>query len=283
MRDVWIDAYYDKNRSTLVRYLCKLLHIYEKAIVNNATEIVVIGQSMARYIQKKYMLKKRPVCIFNATAHNCARRRINTRNWNDLKKSLSDMFVIGFIGNLNNAYDIDVIINAAELLRLYKCLFLFVGNGSQKFELMRKVDFLNLEYFRFFDAVPASEVGFWFELCDATIIPLRSGDICHIYLPVKIFDSMAASRSVLLGGEGEAKRIIETSGAGQVFEPGDSFGLCEMIKERMSDREILEKEGKAGKDFVFKHFTRERMAEKYIDVMRNIVNGGNRENADDQK
>jgi glycosyltransferase involved in cell wall biosynthesis len=272
MRDLWIDAYLEKNRNPLLIFMSKILNNYERTIIKSSADVVVIGQNMAEYVKNKYSLKREPICIYNgastpsfkgAKAHY---KSLNTQN------TLSNDFIVGFIGNLNNAYNIEVIVETAKLLKAYKCVFLFVGNGSQKSELMTKVESLNLKNFRFFDAVPESEVGSWFELCDATIIPLRSGDICHVYLPVKIFDSMAAGRSVLLGGEGEAKRIIETSGAGQVFEPDDSFGLNEMIKERMSDRRILEKEGKAGKDFVLKHFTRKRMAEKYIDVMRGIVN-----------
>jgi glycosyltransferase involved in cell wall biosynthesis len=279
MRDLWIEAYLEKNRKPLVIFLSKILNSYERAIIKRCADVVVIGQDMAEYVRNKYSLTREPICVYNGTSVAIFREGKTHDQAYIVKKNLSNNFIIGFIGNLNNAYDIEVLVNSATLLRAHKCLFLFVGNGSQRTKLMTRVESLNLKNFRFFDPVPVSEIDSWFQLCDVTIVPLRSGAICHIYLPVKIFDSMAAGRSVLLGGVGEAKRIIERSGAGQVFLPGDSFGLCELIKERMLDRRILEKEGKAGKDFVFKHFTRERMAAKYIDIMRNIVNGKDSENA----
>jgi glycosyltransferase involved in cell wall biosynthesis len=279
MRDLWIDAYLQKNNNPLLKALSKILYNYEKTLIKNSDDVVVIGKSMAEYVKNKYSLKKEPICVYNGTSMFSFKKNDAKDKVMLIKKEFSDNFVVGFIGNLNNAYDIKVIVKTAKILKSYKCLFCFVGNGSQKFELMTKVESLNLNNFKFFDPVPVSEVNIWFQVCDVTIVPLRSGDICHIYLPVKIFDSMATGRPVLFGGEGEAKRIVETSGAGQVFMPGDSFRLSEMIKERIVDRRILEKEGKAGKDYVERHFTRKIMAEKYIDVMRSIVNGGNCENA----
>ncbi len=271
MRDPWIQVNMENKKLIFINFIYKLLYILEKFIIEKSAFVVVIGKFMADNIKREYKIKYAPRVIYNGAS---------IRLWDDsnkvviLKRQLDELngkFVVGFMGNINNAYDVEVVIEAAVALKSANCVFLFVGEGAQKAAFLKKVERLGLKNIRFYPAVPYYEISTWFELCDLTVVPLKSNDIYHVYIPVKIFESMAVGRSVLFGGNGEAKYIIEKSQGGAVFSPGNCKQLINLIKERMKNRNLLKEEGEAGKKFITEHFTREIMAENYLKIMADVL------------
>lgn len=272
MRDPWIQVNLANKKLDRIRFIYKWLYSLEKFIIRKSACVVVIGNAMADYVKRTYDVRTITHVIYNGASTEIGRNPNKVEAIRRRNEEFKGKFVVGFLGNMNSAYDLEVVVEAAIALESTNCMFIFVGEGTQKAGLLKKIKRLGLKNVKFYSAVPYDESFLWFEVCDLTVIPLKADEIYNVYLPIKIFDSMAVGRSVLFGGSGEGRQIIEKSGGGTVFLPGNSMGLIEAIKVRMKDRSIVKKEGEAGRKFVATYFTRRVMAEKYLNVMTDILN-----------
>ena len=82
---------------------------------------------------------------------------------------------------------------------------------------------------------------------------------------------MNARIPVLFGGHGETEGILEESGAGRSFEPGDSMALIALLKYYNQNRNVLEIEGNLGAKFIKSKFNRTVMASKYLNLFKTII------------
>jgi len=69
----------------------------------------------------------------------------------------------------------------------------------------------------------------------------------HITIPSKVFDYLAMGRPILIGVDGEARRIVEQAGAGVYFDPDDPRHLAKLIRELADDPERVSNYGRNGR------------------------------------
>jgi len=270
LRDPWVQVAATTETVKKRSLQHKLLETLDRKIVDYAEELVVIGEEMATYLEKEMMLTKKPFVVHNA---------IDTEKNNvDRKKRINltaaqGCFVIGSIGNMGNQYDFDVILDAASELSGESYYFLFLGEGKQLRNIKHKVEKLKLKNIGFYPPVPSSEVDNWFKACDVTVVSMKHDPVFKVYLPLKVLGSMNVKIPVLFGGHGETESILQESGAGRCFAPGDSKALVGLLKHYNQKRNVLQTEGTLGAKFIKNKFNRTVMASKYLNLFKTIVSG----------
>jgi len=272
MRDPWVQVAANGGALTREGFVYKLLLHMERAFARYAQRVVVIGKEMARCIKDEMRLSEEPEVVYNGVSINM----LEGKGGNAERLSLPEArgrFVIGCIGNMGNQYDFDVVVEAAVALTEAPCVFLFLGEGSQKKRIEEKAREKGLANIAFYSAVPPHEVGTWIRSCDVTVVSMRPEPIFRAYLPLKVLDSLALGVPVLFGGTGEAKQIVKACGGGETFPPGHKAALVKLIRDRMGDPEKLEAESRSGAEFIRLHYTRKVMALKYLKLMEKIVDG----------
>ena len=139
------------------------------------------------------------------------------------KLGLKDKFIVGYIGTHGMAHGLDFILESIKGLELKhpELLFLFVGDGAEKKNLIRQADELKLKNVLFLDSVAKSEVRSYLNLMDVALVNLRKSETFQTVIPSKIFEAAAMEKPILLGLEGESKEIIESYGAGICYHPED--------------------------------------------------------------
>jgi len=75
---------------------------------------------------------------------------------------------------------------------------------------------------------------------------------------------------VILGVDGQARRIIEDARAGLVIEPENSAALAQAIRQLLADRELGGMLGHNGREYIVRHFSRASTAERYIQILQQI-------------
>jgi glycosyltransferase involved in cell wall biosynthesis len=86
---------------------------------------------------------------------------------------------------------------------------------------------------------------------DAVVIPLRRNDLFKGAIPSKIFEALALGKPLLLGVEGEAKKLfIDEGGAGLAFMPEDAEDLARCVERLAVDRVGLQRMGANGAHYV---------------------------------
>ena len=108
-------------------------------------------------------------------------------------------------------------------------VFLFLGDGARKQELMAEARRRGLDNVLFLDSVPKEEVVRYWSLLDVSIIHLRKTELFTMVIPSKLFESMGMGIPVLLGVAGESAEIVEKEGVGLTFEPENAEALCDAL------------------------------------------------------
>jgi glycosyltransferase involved in cell wall biosynthesis len=78
---------------------------------------------------------------------------------------------------------------------------------------------------------------------------------------------MAMERLILLGVDGESRKIVEASGGGVFVEPESAEQLAEAVLGVGRERGRVEGMGRSGGEFVRKHYSRDKLAMDYLEVL----------------
>jgi glycosyltransferase involved in cell wall biosynthesis len=151
--------------------------------------------------------------------------------------------------------------------------FVLIGDGMQKEMLQSKVKEYNLTNLQFIDSVPKSEVVDYINASDICMAILKKTDTFKTVYPNKVFDYMSCKKPVLVTIDGITRDLIEKSNCGIYCEPENINEFEDVIYKytKMSDDKLV-KFGNNGYKFVKKYFDREKLALRYIEVLKEVIN-----------
>ncbi len=181
--------------------------------------------------------------------------------------------VIAYAGIIGHAQGLEVVLQAADLLRSRKDIhFIILGDGPEKetlIDLKRKLDPINVH---FVDRMPRNELLGSLRAADAVVVPLRRNDLFKGAIPSKIFEALALHKPLLLGVEGEAKELfIDQGQAGSVFTPEDARSLADVAIRYADDRASVTRHGDSGAGYVRAHFDREAISAKLMVALQALM------------
>jgi glycosyltransferase involved in cell wall biosynthesis len=192
---------------------------------------------------------------------------------------LEGRFVVGYAGLHGVAQGLSTIVEAAQLLAADdRMRFLLVGEGPLKTALVEQANAANVKSIVFVDQVPLEASACYMNACDALLVPLVADPVFRMFVPSKLFDSMACAKPVLLSVDGEAREILEAAGAGVFVEPGNAASLAAAIRELAADSERSAAMGARGRIFVQQHYQRRDQARRFVAILESAAAGraGNR-------
>lgn len=156
-----------------------------------------------------------------------------------------------FAGNLGTAQGLDVLVDAAKVLK-GKDIFVhinMIGNGRYEDEMKSLINDSNVnEYFNFIPKQPAEKIPEYFAWSDAALITLAKSDVYAMTIPAKTQSCLACGMPVLVSADGEVQNVIREADCGFASDSGDAVGLARNIeafvklseekKKRLSDNAI---------------------------------------------
>lgn len=172
-----------------------------------------------------------------------------------------DRFTVLYVGTHGLAQDLSTVLDAAVQLKLQPHIrFVFVGDGAAKASLVTQAREQGLLNVSFLDPVPHEQVPVLITAADACLVPLRRLPLFEGALPSKMYEMMACERPVLLGVDGEARRLaVQKARAAIYVEPEDADSLVSAILHLYEHPEIAQALGQNGRAFVMEHFDRQRL------------------------
>lgn len=182
-----------------------------------------------------------------------------------------DMMVVGYIGTHGMAHGLDFILYSALKLQSIDpdIHFLFIGDGAQKKTLLSIAENLKLENVTFLDPVPKEKIPEYLSVIDVSLVPLKKTDTFKTVIPSKIFESVAMSKPILLGVEGQAEKIIKDYNAGLCFEPENEDDFIEKVLMLRNDRKLRIELGENGLELA-KDYDRKKLAIKMLKILNDI-------------
>lgn len=270
IRDLWPAIFVDlgviRNRR-VVSWLEKL----EMFLYRQATSIVTVTEAFRNNLIERGIPPRKIFTIPNGA---------DVKFWSpiddpaDLRQSLGlkDSFVVLYIGAHGISHALGRILDSAVQLKNQENMhFLFVGEGAEKAELVRRANELRLKNVLFHEPVNKEGVRRFYTLADICLVPLRNIPLFDSFIPSKMFEIMAMERPIVGSVRGEAADILRRSKSALVVEPENPKAIAESILYLYHHGKKRRAMGQEGRKFVAENYSRRSTANKYLEVLSEAV------------
>ncbi len=161
-----------------------------------------------------------------------------------------DRSVFLYAGTHGYAQGLPVVLEAASQLRNQPIVFVFVGDGPVKSELLRMKTQLQLSNVVFEDPKPLERMPAYYSISTASIVPLRDVPLFDGARPSKLFPSLGSGVPVIYAGKGEGARLIEATESGIVVPPEDADALATAVMKLACDQKLSRELGVNARKYV---------------------------------
>lgn len=170
---------------------------------------------------------------------------------------LPDGFKVMFAGNIGEAQNFDVIMQAALLTKEYVDIhYCIVGDGRKKVwveEFVKKNALFNTVHL--YGRYPIEAMPSFFRKSDIMLLPLKDEPIFALTVPAKLQAYMASGKTVVGLISGEGARIIKESNCGIAVRPNDACLLAKnLIEMSLKSSTYLLRLGENGSIFYNNNF-----------------------------
>jgi colanic acid biosynthesis glycosyl transferase WcaI len=245
----------------------------EKNVLKNARIVVAISDEINANIHN---LVGRNVTVKIETLFNYA---VHTQN--NIEKSTarlklgisSDCFIVTHSGNMGFKQDLVSVVKAAEYLLPYpKIRFIFIGNGSQKKDLVTAAS--GISNIEILDLLPVEEYLLTLSSSDVLLVNERS-TMEGMSLPSKLITYFNSDRPILAAVPGASATRKFLNGKAYLVKPGEPVFLADAILHLMKNPQLQDDLRRKAKEFSRNHLRSDTAREKYLLVIASALNGGN--------
>jgi glycosyltransferase involved in cell wall biosynthesis len=128
----------------------------------------------------------------------------------------------------------------------------------------------NLDNVIFLDPVPKEKISDYINAADVCTAILKK--VYNTTYPNKVFDYMSCAKPIILPIDGAVRElVVEKAGAGIFSEPENPEEFKKAILYFHNNRKEINKMGQKGYQFVKENFSREILAQKYLEIMQALI------------
>jgi glycosyltransferase involved in cell wall biosynthesis len=186
-----------------------------------------------------------------------------------------DRFVVMYSGLFGIKHSLEVMLEAAALLKEHKdIVFFLLGNGARRDALVAEAKERGLDNVIFGGERSVKDVPALVSRADVCFAAVRPEPYPKKVISVKVFEYMACERPVVGALSGESARVLEESGAGIVVAPGDARATADAVLALYRAGAARRAEmGRAGRRYVERHYSRAAWAARLEQRLRELCPG----------
>ena len=270
IRDLWPEsiAAVGAIRSRLaIGLLAKL----ELAMYRSARQIVTVGEGYRQRLLERGADGARLAVVMNGVDGELFSPRDGDEHL-AARLGVAGRFVVAYCGVIGLAHGLDVVLRAASRLREgpdgRQVVFLLVGDGACLDDLKARAERDGLDNVVFTGNVAKACVPGLIALSDVCLVHLRASDTFTTVMPSKIFEAAAMAKPVILGVRGFAADFVGAAGCGVCIEPENERQLVDAVLRLSADAPLRGELGRSGREYVVRHFSRDELAQEYLDVIQ---------------
>ena len=173
--------------------------------------------------------------------------------------------LVGYAGSHGTPNALDVMLQAAALLRDAPLAFVLVGDGHEKAALQAQAQQLGLQNVAFFDPIPKAQIPSFLAVTDIAYIGWQRVSIYRFGIaPNKLMDYMMA-RCVVLHSVEAGNDPVAEAGCGITVPPADPAAIADGLRQLAAlDAGARARMGDAGRQFVLEHHTYPVLARRFL-------------------
>lgn len=254
--------------------LYKIGLIVAKITFANVDKVIAISNDIKRnLVEEKGVAEKKVEVVYNWVDENAVVPVADEDNPLFDEFSISkDKFRIVYAGNLGNAQNIQVVVEAADRLKDNQDIeFLIFGSGGLEDDIRKEIAVKCLENIRLFPLQPFDRVSYVYSLGNVCLVSCKKG-LGGSVMPSKTCSIFSCGRPVLAHfDEGELKYILDYSGAGMFTRVGDVDGFVDAILQLKNDPKQCKEMGEKGRRFVIDNLTKSVGTKKYVETLKSVI------------
>lgn len=240
---------------------------------NNSDKIICISEDIKRtLVEEKGVPEEKIEVVYNWVDENAVVPVAKEDNPLFEEFGISrEKFHVVYAGNLGNAQNIDVIVDAAKELSGRKDVeFLIFGTGGLKEQFVEKVKEYGIDNVKFFPLQPMERVSQVYGLGDVCVVSCKPG-LGGAAMPSKMLSIMSAGRAVVASFDrGELTYILEQNKCGLYAPAGDVKAFASLIKQMADNREECAKMGEKARELILKKFTKAFGTSEYVRIIKSV-------------
>lgn len=273
VQDVFPDSLIGSGLAKKDGLLWKMGNRIANITYRNADKIIVISEDFKKNLLAKGVPEEKIVVVYNWVDSQSITPVMPEDNTLFSEFDISkEKFRVVYAGNLGNAQNISIIIDAASRLKERENIaFVLFGTGGLENEIRDRIEKEQLENVRLLPLQPYERVSEVYSLGDVDIVSCKAG-LGGSAMPSKTWSIMSTGRPVLANfDEGELKMILEKNDCGVFTKAGDVGAFVEAIEKLAANRERCQEMGRNGRQFILKNLTKEVGTKKYVDVIKSVI------------
>jgi glycosyltransferase involved in cell wall biosynthesis len=241
-------------------------------LYRNCDHIVVVTPAFKEHLVRLWSVSPKKISIVeNGVETDVFAPQDATARRKDL--GADSKFLISYIGTIGMAHGLEVLLEAARRLQRSnpEVLFLVVGEGADKERVVERTRTLGLSNIRFIGQQSRQAIPGYICASDACVVLLKKSDLFKTVIPTKMLEFMSCGIPVILGVDGQSRRILEEAQAGIYFEPENAIDLAQAVLHLAADAVLRTSLGRNGRRYIVQRLSRSHTARAYIDVLTGLL------------
>lgn len=240
---------------------------------NNTDKIIAISEDIKRtLVEEKGIPADKVVVVYNWVDSDAVVPIAKEENPLFEEFGLNrEKFHVVYAGNLGNAQNINIVVDAAARLRDNENVeFVVFGSGGLESDIRARIETEGLKNLRLLPLQPVERVKYVYSLGDVCLVSCKEG-LGGSAMPSKTWSILSCGRPVLANfDEGELQMILTKNQLGVFTKAGDLEGFVEAISQLVAEPEKCEKMGARGRQFILDNLTKDAGTRKYAEVLRSV-------------
>ncbi|MCB0598867.1 MAG: glycosyltransferase family 4 protein [Lewinellaceae bacterium] len=274
VRDLWPESAIDTG-VLMNPLIIRLSYWFEAFIYRRSRLVNVLTPAFREKLIDKGVPKDKILFIPNAADFSLSDEVLADFDRKAFRQKMGwdGKMVITYVGAHGVANHLIQVLDTAELLQdTTEAHFVLIGNGMQKPMLQEEAEKRNLRNVQFIDSVPKREVFQYIAASDFGASILKKVDTFKTIYSNKTFDYMSCRRPILMAIDGVSRQLVEEAGCGLYVEPENPRDFAARVKQCLAmSSEVRRGLGEAGYAYARTHFDRQRLAEQYLEHLRNLA------------
>ena len=276
VRDLWPESLSAVGVGNEDAVLHRLLARIAGFLYRRSNHIVVVTNAFQEFLIDRWRVPPRKLSVVENGVETDLFAPMGEASERDALRrqlGLEGKFVVCYIGTMGMAHGLETLIEAAAALqtRASEVQLLLVGEGAEKDRILQLARSRQLRNITFVGQQPREKIPTWIAASDAALVLLKKTEVFKTVIPTKMLEFMSCSRAVILGVDGEARRVVEEGKAGVFVEPENPHALAQAILQLAADPERCRTLGENGRRHVLAHFSRPQTAQRYIQLLQQVV------------
>ncbi|MFH1074318.1 MAG: glycosyltransferase family 4 protein [Candidatus Firestonebacteria bacterium] len=245
------------------KMLIRVSERLERFLYRKSKKIIAVTKGIKEIIEEDSALKDKVFVVTNGadTAFFTPSDKMAARKFAGLP---GDKFIVMYSGNHGLAQGLSTVLKCAKKTAADKnILYVFAGDGVEKPVLIAEKERERLNNVAFLKSFKKKEMPLVLSGADAAVIPLKNIKLFEKALPSKMFEIMSMGIPVILGVKGEAAELIKEGDCGINIAPEDENSMEKAVLELYNSKELRERFGKNGREYVNLHFSREKIINRF--------------------